>query len=202
MIFFDKKSTRKFIKRRQSRSRNRGVPIKYLYLLCIGVLSITILLPMASGMSTVKIDYVVTDKYVGSERAVIENGILNRSLTISNNGLIPFFSLFSSRDGNVMVEPTTILQYPGSQTEIEITVKAEENNGYYEKNVFAYKYIPVLPLSVVSSLMAINPYLPIFVIELIILLPFVLAYFLIKNQRMRISNNDFIKLKRRIRVWL
>jgi signal peptidase len=199
LLFFSKKTTRSFIKRRHS--RNNGIKIKHLYMISLGVLSLAILVPMIGGMTTNRIEYVVTEHPITSERSIVKGGVLNRTLTLSNKGLVPFYAFLSSPNGNVDIKPATVLQYPGSPTEIEIQVEAEDNIGYYEKEVYVHKYLPILPLPALSALIVIHPYLPILAMEFLLLSPFIIAYFFINERRTRLNSYTLRKLKRRFKTW-
>ena len=199
LLFLDKKKTRSFARRRLS--GKKGLTIRHLYVISLVILSLFVFVPMTSGMITHRVEYVVTDKPIASERTVVKSGVLNRSVDLSNGGLVPYCVFLSSGDQNVRIEPKAVLQYPGSSTEILIVVQAEEEIGYYEKDVYLRKYLPILPLPLLRALMEINPYLPVLVIEAVMLSPFVLAYFLVDKRSIRFHRSSLWKKIRRSIRW-
>jgi signal peptidase I len=198
LLYLDKKSTRSFHRRKTL--KNRKFDMKKIYVVCFLLLSVVVLVPMITGVVAHDFEYVVTDGLTNSNRAVTKGTLVNRSLELSNNGILPVYVFLSTNDPSVQIESEAFLLYPGS-TEVEIKIQAENEIGYYEKAVNINKYLPVLPLTTVGALLELNPCLPIFIISLMVLSPFVVAYFLLPKRSFSTYNLGFKSIFKRLKSW-
>lgn len=84
-----------------------------------------------------------------------------------NGGQLPVYAFYSPESSNVDVEPSAMRMNRGESRNVTVTLQAPPETGYYPQYVAEHRYFALLPLSVVSALYAIHPWLPMVVTSLL-----------------------------------
>ncbi len=105
---------------------------------------------------------VVSAEFESDRPLVIEQGTTQDvPHEVPNEGFVPTISYVEPDSDSVAVdsEPTTV--EPRSSEEITVSITAPEETGYYPTYVTEYRYLYVLPASVIDALYQVHPWLPI-----------------------------------------
>ena len=151
--------------RRRARSR-KGV---YNVGLVIGVLTLLIVATAAGTMLAAggTQEYgVVSAEFESDREDVIPQGeTVTWTVTTQNSGVLPSYAV--TEPASTGVEVGTERQYlpPRSDAEATVSITAPPETGYYIRSVAEYRYLAVLPPSVIYGLHSIHPWLAIGIIS-------------------------------------
>jgi len=114
-----------------------------------------------------------------------------RSIIVNNAGLMPIYIYVKPLTGGLLLMRRNIqFLMPRESTEFQLQVEASQEIGWHSELAEVYLYIALLPESFVRFLASQNPYVPIFLIVLLICLPFIVAYLFMDE------GNRIIRLKK------
>ena len=107
-----------------------------------------------------------------SPTTVPVNETSNVTYPALNGGQLPVYAFYAPASSNVDVEPTTMRMDRGEQQNATVILQAPPETGYYPQYVTEHRYFAVLPLSVISALYSVHPWLPTVATSLTMGLPF------------------------------
>jgi signal peptidase len=116
---------------------------------------------------------------------VIAHGTRETTTTYSvvNGGLVPTVSYIEAEVSDLQVTPWEVSVPPRERVDATVTVHAPDEIDYYQYRLVEYRYLAVLPTSVIRSLYTLHPWAPIFVIDLLLVGVVLLGSTLILDDR-------------------
>ncbi|WP_254861676.1 signal peptidase I [Halovivax gelatinilyticus] len=163
---------------------------------------------MVIPSGTTAYDVVSTDSPTDDPQVLApgETGTLTR--TVDNAGYVPVVVRTEAASGGVTVEPSSQTVGWRSQGETLVALSAPESEGQYLRTVSEYRYLAVLPPSLLGSLHDVHPYLAVAAVNGVIVgasVGFVLALFGWADLRVRRPGShvpSVVRIKRKARNWL
>jgi signal peptidase len=130
------------------------------------VLAMALFVALVSGGTMVAMsdtqEYGMVSASFDSENptTVPTNETSNLTYPALNGGQLSVYAFYSSESSNVDVEPSAMRMDRGESRNVTVTLQAPPETGYYPQYVAEHRYFALLPLSVVSTLYAVHPWLP------------------------------------------
>ncbi|RKD95823.1 signal peptidase I [Halopiger aswanensis] len=104
---------------------------------------------------------VISAEFDSDRPLVIEQGTTDEiSYPISNQGFLPVVSYVEPGSDSVAVDSGPSVVGPRDETTVTLSITAPDETGYYPAYVTEYRYLTVLPPSVIDALYAIHPWVP------------------------------------------
>lgn len=104
-----------------------------------------------------------------------ETGELTR--TVDNAGFLPTVAIVEAQSPGITSEPDRLIVGPRGEAETTVTLTAPEEEGEYVRHVGEYRYLLVLPPSVLGVLHGIHPLVAIAAVDAVIVGAVVVAMF-------------------------
>ena len=152
-------------RQRRNPDRNRSRKGVYNAGLVIGVLTLLVIATAAGTMLAAggTQDYgIVSAEFDSDRQDVIPQGeTATWTVTTQNSGILPSYAVMEPASAGIEVEPEQ--QYLSQRSEANATVyiTAPPETGYYVRTLAEYRYLAVLPPSVIYGLHSIHPWLAI-----------------------------------------
>lgn len=190
--------------RRRDRNRSRDV-VEARHLI-VGLTLILVLITTASMvLPSGAHEYGIVSSTSDSEGInVIQQGTSETTtFRVPSNGLMPVVVFLEPGGDGVTVSERELVVGSNQMEEVQVTILAPQQTGYYQYYLVEYRYLAILPQSTISALYNVHPWLPIIVIDLLIGVGFAgLAYGLVGLGPIRVrSRKDDRSLLGRIRRW-
>ncbi|QGX93660.1 signal peptidase I [Haloplanus rallus] len=160
--------------RSRSRSRDRGLSSRVIVAGLAALIVLTATASMVVPAGTQEFGVVSAD-FDSKNPTIIRQGTAE-SLTyrVPNAGVVPVVVYLTPASEGVETTPER-LRVPGrSSANATLTLSAPPETGYYRRYVSEYRYLAVLPPSVIDACYRVHPWLPIFVVDAVIGVPFYL----------------------------
>ncbi len=144
---------------------------------------------------------VISAEFASDRPLVIEQGTTQEiPYELSNQGFVPTISYVTPGSEDVAVENESTAVEPRSSEEVTVSITAPDETGYYPTFVTEYRYLHLLPASVIDALYAFHPWSPIVVINVIVGSGFyLLGRWLFGDPRPRSVHSSTHKSRRSIR---
>lgn len=190
--------------RRRDRSRSRDVSdprhlIVGLTLILVLITTASMVLPAGAH------EYGIVSSTSDSEGInVIHQGTAETTTyRVPSNGLMPVVVFLEPEGDGITVSERDLVVGSNQMEEVQITIHAPQQTGYYQYYLIEHRYLGLLPTSTISALYTVHPWLPIVAIDLLIGIGFAgLAYGLVGLGPIRVrSRTDDRSLFARIRRW-
>ena len=154
-----------------SRSRDTGVSMRLVVAGCVGLVLLAATAAMVAPAGTT--EYGVVSAQFDSDRpTVIPSGETETiDYGVANAGMISTYVHLAGASEGVTVEPDVLLVERRSQANATVALTAPSETGYYLMYVQEYRYLAVLPGSVIAELYEIHPWLPIVAINAMLGIP-------------------------------
>jgi signal peptidase len=157
--------------RSRSRDRDRGLSTRTIVagLAALVVLTSTASMVVPAGTQEFGI---VSAEFDSESPTVIRQGTAE-SLTyrVPNAGVVPVVVYLTPASEGVATDPGR-LRVPGrSSANATLTLSAPPETGYYRRYVSEYRYLAILPTSVIDACYRVHPWLPIVVVDAVIGVP-------------------------------
>ncbi len=197
-------------RRETARTRSRegviGIWVVIGLVLVVLVTLATAAMVIPSGTTTYEV--VSTDQPTDDPQVLApgETGELTR--TVDNAGYLPVVVRTEAASGGVAVEPTSQTVGMRSASETTLRLSAPETEGQYLRTVSEYRYLLVLPPSILVGLHDVHPYLAVGAVNGVVVgvaVGAILALFGRDDIRIRRSGahvSTATRLKRKARRWL
>ncbi len=150
---------------------------------------------------------VSTDDPADDPQIVAPGETTELSRTVDNAGLVPTVVVLEAESEGVAVDPGRVTVGSRTTTTVTVTLTAPDETGDYVRNVGEYRYLAVLPPSVLGWLHAIHPLVAIAAVDAVVVgvtVVVVLAAFGGDDLRLR-SAGDHVslstRLERKLRRW-
>ena len=168
-------------RRSTGRRRRRGgllprrVP-KILLALALGgilVAGATVAMTVAGGVHEFG---VVSAERDSPEATIIPAGGSERlDYSVPNGGVVPIVAYVDAASTGVETPTEGVLVRPGERETVGVELAVPPSTGYYPRYVVEHRYIAVLPRSWIHRLYLVHPWLPVVVIDALILAVFMLV---------------------------
>jgi signal peptidase len=173
----------------RSRDREDGIDVRLL----VAALTLVILVPLTASMvvpaGPQEYGIVSADRDTGADHVIEAGTTKERRYPMANGGVIPAYSSLEPASEGVAVDQEWHRLDSGATVNATVAITAPPETGYYVRNVVEYRYVAVLPEPLIVGLHAVHPWLPIFVINLLIGGGFYAASLLLVGQgRLRVRN--------------
>jgi signal peptidase len=156
------------------RSRDTGRNSRYLVGAITLVLVCGLTLPMVVPTGTTEFN-IVSASFESDQTDVVQAGEKTTQVSdVSNPGLVPVVVYFESKESGVDVEPRRLRLAPRTTQRVSVTLHAPEETGSYRRYVGQYRYLAVLPPSILDTLYEFHPVAPVIAIDALVGIPFYL----------------------------
>jgi len=118
---------------------------------------------------------------------------------VANDGFIPVLAVIEPRSEGLSVSRSSFIVSGRSQKATTLRIDAPETTGAYAQQISQWRYIPILPRSILLSLHAIHPFVAVAVIDLVLVVGAVIAGLIAVGTgpvRMRSTGRDITTLQR------
>ena len=118
---------------------------------------------------------VVSAEFDSESQFVIERGTsTSTDYAVGNSGFIPVVTYLEPGSEGVSVRPGELRVGPQSVSNATLTLSAPPETGAYRRYVVEHRYLAVLPPSTIRTLHGAHPWLPVVVIDALVVVPFYL----------------------------
>lgn len=172
----------------RERTRARSAGVDTTKILSVGIILVVIIatlsMALTSGATTIAYDSVsATETTSGGIPAGSEQEV---PIKLSNAGLMPMIVFVETSDGAAATSDSLVLS-PRSESTVNISVTAPTEPGQYEQRITQYRYLGILPVSVLRTLQSFHPWVAIFAVNSVIsIVLYLLGRLLLGNGRLRI----------------
>ncbi|MDZ7745799.1 MAG: signal peptidase I [Halobacteriales archaeon] len=112
---------------------------------------------------------VVSAEFASENPTVIRQGeSATLPYSVLNGGLVPVVAYVQPASEGVSVTPERVFVDGRDEATVDVTLSAPAETGYYRRFVTEHRYLAVLPTSVIDSLHAVHPWLPILAIDTVL----------------------------------
>jgi signal peptidase len=160
--------------RSRDRDRDRGLSTRVIVAGFAALIVLTATAAMVVPAGTQEFG-IVSAEFESAAPTVIRQGTAESLVyRVPNAGVVPVVVYLSPASEGVETDPERI-RVPGrSSANATLTLSAPPETGYYRRYVSEYRYLAVLPASVLDACYRIHPWLPIVVVDAVIGVPFYL----------------------------
>jgi signal peptidase len=172
--------------RSRSRDRDGGLSMRLIIGGLAALVVVTATAAMVAPAGTQEFG-VVSAEFDSETPTVIRQGE-SGSITyrVPNGGLVPVVVYLAPESEGVTTEPERLYVSGRSAENATLTFSAPPETGYYRRYVGEYRYLAILPASVIDASYRVHPWLPILIIDAVIGIPFYLiGMFLVGTGRLR-----------------
>ncbi|WP_435066175.1 S26 family signal peptidase [Halobaculum sp. EA56] len=156
--------------RQTNRSRRRGDYIRtstfLLVLILIVVTPATASMVLASG--TTSFDIVSSEAPNDSPLVIGVGEETTIEYRVINDGFVPMMTVIEPGHPDLSVSRSVFVVSGRSEETTTLTIRAPDTTGAYSRSISEWRYLPVLPRSVILSLHEIHPYIAIAAIDLLL----------------------------------
>jgi signal peptidase len=161
--------------RERDRGRETGIdPRLFVAAMALGLaLAATAAMAAPAGSQEFSI---VSAEFESDSPFVVEQGTnTSTNYAVGNSGFIPVISYVEPQGEGVDVQPRELRVGPRSVANTTLTLSAPPETGAYRRYVVEHRYLAVLPPGVIRTLYGVHPWLPVAVIDALIVVPFYLV---------------------------
>ena len=158
--------------RERDRGRETGIdPRLFVAAMALGLaLAATAAMAAPAGSQEFSI---VSAEFESESPFVVEQGTsMSTNYTVGNSGFIPVVSYVEPQGEGVDVQPRELRVGPQSVANTTLTLSAPPETGAYRRYVVEHRYLAVLPPATIRTLYGVHPWLPVAVIDALIVVPF------------------------------
>jgi len=176
----------------RERSRSVGTDTRYIAAAFAGILVLSATAAMVGPTGTHQYGVVSAEFESESPNVIPQGQSAEQIYSVNNSGLIPTLAYFRPGSDHVEVEPQEVYVDGRSANKISVTLHAPQETGYYRYFVVEYRYLVLLPPSVIRSLFVIHPWAPIIAIDTVIAVAFyTLSVKLLGSDRIRTRSRKY-----------
>ncbi len=165
-------SERRDRSRSDTRSRFSGqtgvVDTQYLFAGGIALVCLGATVGMLAPAGTETIGIVSSEGDSANPTIIPAGGSDSYDKAVRNNGFVPTVSYFEPRSGGISIQPEAVRLSRAEEATVTVTMEAPEEIGYYTRTMTEYRYLTVLPLSVIEPLYRTHPWLPYLAINVLL----------------------------------
>ncbi len=162
--------------RDRSRSRAGVVDSRLLLAGCIALLCIAATMAMVMPAGTQTYDIVSTEGD-SADPTIIPVGETDDFEYVAHNpGFVPTVSHFEPRSGGIEIDPDRTELSANETANLTVTLHADSTTGLHIESMTEYRYLAVLPPSVIDALYRVHPWAPYPAIYLVIATPLVVLW--------------------------
>ncbi|QLG50075.1 signal peptidase I [Natrinema halophilum] len=160
-------------KARRSRNRRtglfpRGIPTWIVAATLAGVLITSLTMTMVLAGGTHEFGVVSAESPSQSPTVIESGGSDTIEYTVPNDGVLPIVAYVDPASKGVETPDKQLRVGPGDRETVVVELSVPESTGYYNRYVTEYRYIRILPQSVIHALYRLHPWLPILVIDVLV----------------------------------
>jgi len=156
---------------RGSRSRRR--PSYYGTATFLVALAVIVLAPATASMvlpsGSTSFDIVSSESPNESPLVIASGETTNVNYTVANDGFIPTMTVIEPEHPDLEISRSNFIVSPNSQESTTLRIRAPDETGAYTRSIGEYRYLPVLPRSMILSLHEAHPYVAVAAIDLLLL---------------------------------
>lgn len=162
-------------KRRRQRTR-RAIRTRQILLPALAIFFVLALAVMILQHETVQFDYWILRQAVDNNSIIYPQRTFGRVLELENRGWLPQYVLIDAPEANPDSVFRWMILQPAELRQLELNFTAPRITGNYTTDIHIYRYVPLLPVTIMVALFKVHPFLPLPAIALEILLPCLLLY--------------------------
>lgn len=165
------------------------------------VASLTATMTVAGGVQ--EFGVVSAEQDIGGPSVIASGETERLNYSVPNGGVLPVVAYVDPASEGVETPDESVIVGPGEQQTVGIELSAPEKTGYYPRYVAEHRYLAILPPSVIDFLYRLHPWLPVIVIDALVLGAFLAVVMPLLGRgylRPRRSRNSLVRrIKRRLR---
>jgi signal peptidase len=188
--------------RRDTRSTGTNTHFVVAGITLVLLASVTATMVIPAGIHAITVD---SQTSLTSDESGIQPGETEMAeINVPNSGFVPILVLFEPRTEGIDANPNELYIDSRESTSIEVAVTAPPEEGRVNRILVEYRYLAILPASVIHVLHNIHPWLPIAIIDALVGVPFyLLGVILVGTGRLRErSRNRTLSLATKLRRLL
>ncbi len=149
----------------RSRSRNSGVDVRLVAALLTLVVVVPLTLAMVLPAGPQEYGIVSAEQPTGADHVIEAGETDTRTYPATNGGVVPTYVALQPAGEGIDVDESWHYVGPRDTENVTVSITAPPETGYYVRPIVEYRYVALLPESVLLSLYAVHPWLPIAVID-------------------------------------
>jgi len=126
----------------------------------------TLSMTAASGAMAVPYDSV--DPNAAGQGGIPAGTTANASIELRNGGIVPMTAVLSTPDANATLAAERVSLGPRGNQSVNLSITAPPSTGSYEVTVERRQYLAVLPAGVLAGLSAVNHWLAVLAVDLLL----------------------------------
>jgi signal peptidase len=179
--------------RRTTRRTKRatGLSARRIVLAIVAVVLIATTASMVAPSGTSSFEIVSSETNAPGAR-VLAAGTTERTATeLRNSALLPAYAFVDPATDGITVDESVHRIGPGSTTTVHLTIAAPEQTGLYGRSISVHRYPAVLPVGTVEALYDVHPWVPVFVVDVLVAIPLLAVGMLgVGGGRLRTRSRD------------
>ncbi len=184
--------------RSESKARSRGrsgvIDSRHLLIACVLLLCAGATAAMIMPAGTESYGIVSTEGDGSADPTIIPVGETDEfEYAVHNGGFVPTVSYLEPRSDGVETETGQHRLSPNETVNSTVTLHADDDTGYHVESMTEYRYLQVLPSTVIDTLYTIHPWVPYLAVNAVVATPLVVFW------RLFSGTSDRIRLRGRSR---
>lgn len=171
----------------RSRNRSTGVDSRYVLIACVLLLCAGATAAMVVPVGTESYGIVSTEGSGSANPTIIPVGETDEfEYTIHNGGVVPIVSYLEPRSSGIETDTGPQRLSANESVNSTVTLHANDETGYHVESMTEYRYLLVLPPTVIDALYAIHPWTPYLAVNAVVATPLVVSWTLFGGASHRI----------------
>jgi signal peptidase len=161
-------------KRHKDRTRETGSDVHLIMVAFAGLLVIAATVAMVLPAGTSQYGVVSTGVDSPSPQIILAGQSETAEYDVGNSGFLPVMVFMEDLGEGINIQPTELYVGRRSRANVEVTLSAPPEFGYYRRFLVEHRYLAILPQSTIRTLYHLHPWAPILAIDALIGIPFYL----------------------------
>jgi signal peptidase len=167
-------------------TRESGYSTRRLVFVGAGIIVLVATVSMVSATGTTTVEFGSTTEGQLTQGTPGGDPSLSTPLQFSNDGLVPTVAVIQSRTSDVSMSKEALVVGPGEQASVNATLTTPAEATGADRRIVQHSYIGVVPVSVLTALHALHPWVAIAAVDLFLWIVLVTAgYVLLGRRRLR-----------------
>lgn len=190
--------------RTKKKREKRFIKVRFLQIYAIFALIVVtgLTFTMVSSFDREVIQYGTTSAAGLRPEWVAPGAVFERSFQVGNKALYPVYVILNTeKTRNLELNsPSGFFLKSEESKDVEVTIYAPDDTRLYVEEITVYRYLPLVPPAVLDRLASTHEYLPVLVVDLVVLAGLFLAYGVAgRDEIYRWRLAGLIRIKRRMR---
>jgi signal peptidase len=133
---------------------------------------------------------------------VAPGAVFERSFQVENKALYPVYVILNTEKARNLElnSPSRFFLMPREFKDVEVTIYAPDDTRLHAEEVMVYRYLPLLPPTVLHGLAEMHEYLPVLLVDSVVMVVLFMGYAVFgKDEVYRLRLAGTIRLRRRMK---